>query len=148
MRAHLLVISLFVEAVRMIKDKQGDMGFLEAMLAMMAVVLTLTAFLGAAALLMVADADTDLRFDLEKLGGEVSGGDFVPSYEGYLQEYLDVTGRMYVSVEAEVPGGFCEKSILSLGEDPGSGYQTLFRTAVVQCDGGRVLPAVFRVIAC
>ncbi len=132
----------------MIKNREGDMGFLEAMLAMMAVVLTLTAFLGAAALLMVADADTDLRFDLEKLGGEVSNGEFVPSYEDYLQEYLDVTGRTYVSVEADVPGGFCEKSALSMGEDPGSGYATLFKTTTVSCDGGRILPAVFRVIAC
>ncbi len=124
------------------------MGFLEAMLAMMAVVLTLTAFLGAAALLMVADAETDLRFDLERLDGEIVSGEFVPSYEDYLQEYLDVTGRVYVSVEAFVPGGFCPDRTTSAGEDPGSGYCTLFKTTTVSCDGGRILPAVFRVVAC
>ena len=132
----------------MIRDDHGDMGFLEAMLAMMAVVLALTAFIGAAALLIAADADTDLRFDLEELGGEIVGGEFVPSYEDYLQEYLDVTGRAFVSVEAEVPGGFCQKSVLSAGADPGSGYATLFRTVAVPCEGGRMFPAVFRVIAC
>ncbi len=131
----------------MIRNAEGDMGFLEAMLAMMAVVLTLTAFIGAAALLISADAETDLRFDLEKLGGEVVGDEFSPSYEDYLQEYLDVTGRAYVSVEAEVPG-FCAMSSISAGKDPGSGYTTLFKTATVSGDGGRVLPAVFRVIAC
>ncbi|MBO4348891.1 MAG: hypothetical protein J5812_04890 [Candidatus Methanomethylophilaceae archaeon] len=131
----------------MIRNAEGDMGFLEAMLAMMAVVLALTAFIGAAALLISADADTDLRFDLDKLGGEVVGDEFEPSYEDYLQEYLDVTGRVYVSVEAEVPG-FCAKITTSAGKDPGSGYATLFRTATVSGDGERVLPAVFRVIAC
>jgi len=131
----------------MIRNVDGDMGFLEAMLAMMAVVLALTAFIGAAALLMAADADADLRFDLEKLGGEVADGEFKPAFEDYLQEYLDVTGRSYVSVETEVPG-FCERSVVSAGEDPGSGYFTLFRTSVVSCDGGRAVPAVFRVIAC
>ncbi len=131
----------------MIRNADGDMGFLEAMLAMMAVILTLTAFMGAAAILMAADSDADLRFDAGRLGGEVSGGEFVPSYGDYLQEYLDVTGRRYVSVEAVVPG-FCGMERTSAGEDPGSGYTTLFRTAVVGCDGGRAVPAVFRVIAC
>ena len=68
----------------MIRNAEGDMGFLEAMLAMMAVVLALTAFIGAAALLISADADTDLRFDLDKLGGDVVGDEFEPSYEDYL----------------------------------------------------------------
>jgi hypothetical protein len=131
----------------MIDNADGDMGFLEAIMAMMAVVLALTAFLGAAALLIVADADTDLRFDLDRLGGEVSDGEFRPSYADYLQEYLDVTGRPYVSVEAEVPG-FCPRTAISAGVDPGSGYTTLFRTVAVPCDGGRAVPAVFRVVAC
>ena len=132
----------------MIKNRNGDMGFMEAVLSMMAVVLALTAFLGAAALLITADAESDLRFDAGMLGGEISGGEFIPSYGRYLQEYLDATGRLYVSVEAAVPGGFCEDSLISAGTDPGSGYSTVFRTGSVDCDGGRKVPAVFRVSIC
>ncbi len=115
---------------------------------MMAVVLALTAFLGAAAVLISADSGADLRFNAGMLGGEILDGEFVPSYEGYLQEYLDATGRSYVSVEAEIPGGFCGDNTISAGTDPGSGYSTLFRTAAIGCDGGRKVPAVFRVMIC
>ena len=132
----------------MIGNRSGEMGFMEAVLSMMAVVLALTAFLGAAALLISADSEEDLRFNVGMLGGEIINGEFVPSYECYLQEYLDASGKTYVSVEADVPGEFCEDSSVSLGTDPGSGYSTLFRTMSIGCDGGRKVPAIFRVTIC
>ncbi|MBO4569483.1 MAG: hypothetical protein J5674_06005 [Candidatus Methanomethylophilaceae archaeon] len=125
------------------------MGFLEATLAFMAVVVALTAFLGAAAVLAQHAQEDGLRFDMSALDGAVVDGRFELYYEGYLQEYLDVTGRMYVRVEAEVPGGFCDgRSVVQAGHDPGSGYTSAFHVSVVECEGGRVVPAVYRVVAC
>ena len=130
-------------------DIRGDMGFLEATLAFMAVMVALTAFLGAVAVLASSETEDDLRFDMNALRGNVEDGRFEPYYEDYLQEYLDATGRRYVRVEATVPGGFCEAaSVVQAGTDPGSGYTSAFHTSVVGCDGGRVVPAMYKVVVC
>ncbi len=131
------------------KDNRGDMGFLEATLAFMAVIVALTAFLGAAVLIAQSGHAEDLRFDMNALEGTVVDGRFEPGYEDYLQEYLDATGHQYVRVEAKVPGGFCEEpEAVQAGTDPGSGYSTAFHTSVVECDGGRAVPAIFKVVSC
>lgn len=34
------------------------------------------------------------------------------------------------------------------GTDPGSGYTSAFHTSTVECDGGRVVPAMYKVVVC
>ncbi len=130
-------------------DTKGDMGFMEAVLSMMAVVLALTAFFGAVMLLTASDHGQSYRFDAGMLDGEITDGEFVPGYQDYLREYLDASGKKFVSVDAEIPGGFCgEIKKETAGTDPGRGYTSLFSAGTASDDAGRRIPVWCRVVFC
>lgn len=126
--------------------RRGDMGFMEAMLSMMAVVTVLTAFVAASAMTVSVVSDPTEGLDADMLEAEVSGGELVPHYEGYLRMFLAKTGCIGVSVEASAPG-FSETSIVTVGSMDGDRTSTTY-VSLVPMEGGRMVPAVFEVTVC
>ena len=132
----------------MIMDGRGDIGFMEAMIAMMAVVVVLTAYLGLAA--HVASDPMDPTDSLEEafFTGSVESGRFVPGYVDYVESFLDTSGFSGISVSVSVPGGFCDPpDVLSKGAMDGRMSSRTFMP-LVSDDSGRVFPVVLEVTVC
>ena len=94
----------------MYADDRGDMGFLESMMAVMAVILVLTAFLGLAVGAAGIASDPTEGLDPDKITGEIVDGEFVPAFQDYLEGYLESKDLSGASVTVIVPGAFCETS--------------------------------------
>lgn len=129
-------------------DIRGDMGFMESMVAMMAVVTVLAAFIGVAAHATVVLTDPTEGLDGEMLTGTVVDGMFVPSYEDYVVEYAESRGLSGISVSVTVPGGFCGvPEPLIHGTFDGEVHSRTV-TSTVDAGDGRTIVAVFEVTAC
>lgn len=129
-------------------DRRGDMGFMEAMVAFMAVSVVLTAFMGALATTTVVTADPTGSLDPGEFTGTIEDGVFVPGFVEYIDGFADTRGCDGVTVSVTVPGGFCEEV-----EPYVRGYMDgmLFSRTMsghVADDAGRVLPAFYEVVLC
>lgn len=127
--------------------RRGDMGFTEAMLSTMAVVMVLTAYVAASASMASVQGDLLEGFDLGELDGRVEDGSFVPSYGGYLEEFVSKSGCSGVSVRAEVPGGFASGDVTVFGDMDGP-RDSVTHVSSVDAGGGRRVPTVFEVTVC
>ena len=132
----------------MYTDDRGDMGFMESMIATIAVILVLTSFLGLAVGVAGHSSDPTDGLDPGSMTGRITDGEFVPGFTGYIEGYVESRGLSGASVSVSVPGGFCIPvepfTTGSLDGDPWS--RTL--TSVIPCDGGREVLAIFEVIVC
>lgn len=129
-------------------DDSGDMGFMEAMIATMTVVLVLMAFLGLAVGAAGYSADPTAGLDADLMEASIVGGEFVAGFEGYIGSYVDARGLSGATVNVTVPGGFCaEVEPVVVGEMEG-GTWTRYLTAVVGTDDGRSVLAVYEVVLC
>lgn len=121
---------------------------MEAMVAFMAVMVVLAAYLGVTASLTATAEDPTVGLDPSEFTGTVSDGVFVPSYGDYMGTFLDVSGCRGISVSARIPGGFAEvPEPMTVGVMDGALYA---RTLVSEVsDGsGRTVPAFFEVTVC
>lgn len=124
------------------------MGFMESMIAMMAVVTVLAAFIGVAAHATVVLTDPTEGLDAGMLTGTVEDGTFVPSYGDYVVSYAEAKGLSGISVSVTVPGGFCEvPGPLVYGTFDGDTYSRTV-TSTIDAGDGRTVVAVFEVTAC
>lgn len=124
------------------------MGFMEALVAFMSVMVVLTAYLGVVANVTVVALDPAESLDERRFTATVEDGVLVPGYLDYMGEFLDASGCSGIAVEARVPGGFCQPSDpVVLGSMDGS---TSSRTIVITVsdDNGRTFPAVLEVTVC
>ena len=129
-------------------DRRGEAGFMEAMVAFMAVTVVLAAYLGMLASVAVEDADPTRSLEEDRFTGFIDGGVFTPAYVDYLRDFLDISGCGGVSVSVTVPGGLCGPvEPLTLGSMDGS-LHTRQIISTVGDDAGRELPAVFEVTVC
>lgn len=121
---------------------------MEALLAFMAVMLVLAAYLGVVAAFSMKAADPTGLLDEDEFGGTIEDGVFVPSFTGYLGEFIDVSGCSGISVSVLIPGGFCAiPEPVSAGSLDGLLHSRTFVSEV--SDGaGRIVPAVFEVVVC
>ncbi len=129
-------------------DDCGEIGFLESMVATMAVVLVLTAFLGLAMGASVVSSDPTHDLDPGMLTGEILNGEFFPGYSDYIESYVSMRGLSGATVAVTVPGGFCHAAEpLVIGSMEGDLWSRSM-TSLVGCDGDRSVVAVFEVVLC
>lgn len=128
----------------MLRGRRGDLGFGEAVISMIAVVIVLNAFAFAVASF---DAGSDPEGpDFRMLKGHVVEGRYVFDSEGYLQSYFERHGFSGLCLKVSIPTS-AEDYVISLGSD--TAYRMVHsRTGLVRGDSGAVLPAVYRVFVC
>lgn len=128
-------------------DRKGDMGFMEAMVAFMAVTIVLTGYMGVLATTTVDSSDPAGMLDPDRFTGSLEDGVFVPGFTEYLEGFVWSNGYEGASVVVTVPG-FCEESGPYLvGTLDGSLFGRTI--AGVVSDGyGRTVPAVYEVVVC
>lgn len=132
----------------MYADTCGDMGFLESMIAMMAVITVLMAFLGVSTHTAVVITDPTDGLDPDMMDGRIVDGEFVPGFGEYIADYCDSRGLNGISVTVLVPGGYCEGiPPLTVGEMDGRPF-TRTLTSIIPLDDGRSVTAVFEVTVC
>ena len=128
-------------------DSRGDAGFMEAMVAFMAVTVVLTGFMGVMAGVSVVPADPTESLDPDEFSGAIEEGTFVPGFTDYIEGLVWSEGFEGVSVMVEVPGFGGESGPYVVGSMEGGLHSRTFVGTVT--DGfGRSLPAVFEVILC
>lgn len=129
-------------------DRSGDMGFMEAVVAFMAVTVVLTAFMGALVTTTVVTADPTESLDPGEFSGTVESGVFVPGFEDYIRGFVDTKGLAGASVSVTVPGGFCSWSEpFIVGDVDGMLFSRSIHGTVTD-DSGRTLPALYEVVLC
>ena len=129
-------------------EGKGDMGFMEAMVAFMSVMIVLSVFLGVMANVTIEATDPVGTVDADRITGTVEAGVFIPGYPDYLGEFLDHTGCSGISVSVRIPGGFCEvPPPMTMGTMDGA-VSSRTISSVVEDDNGRCFPAIFEVTVC
>lgn len=131
-------------------DKRGDLGFPEAIMAVMIITLSLTAFMGVVAFDLVNnDDDRSIELDpkiFERLS--LDAGTVVGDLNDELNSMVDRHGYKGISVTCKIPGelGF-ESAVFSVGDLAGDPVFDRFLCSMNSSDG-RVLPAVIEVMIC
>ncbi len=129
-------------------DDRGDMGFMESIVAMLAVVTVAAAFIGVLAYSAGVAADPTDGIDPGMVSGTIADGEFVPGFEDYAVTFAESRGLSGISVSVKVPGGFCAAvPAFTYGSMDGSLY-TRVMTSLVPDDNGRSVLAIFEVTAC
>jgi hypothetical protein len=128
---------------------KGDLGFPEAIMAVMVVTLVLTAYIGLFALdnsrsdTPAPDSDRNLVDGIKIVDGTVSG-DIVPE----LTAFIEKNGYRGMIVRCTVPGGIAEGGVeFTVGEMDGPVTGERFIRSVLS-DDGRLIPIVFEVAIC
>ena len=129
-------------------DRRGDMGFMEAMVAFMAVTVMLTAFMGVLATTMVVTADPTESLDPGEFTGTIEPDGFSSGFTEYVSVFVDTHGLRGAAVTVTVLGGFCpDTGTFTVGDMDGMLYSRSI-PGLVTDDSGRVLPAVYEVVLC
>lgn len=128
----------------MLGNRRGDMGFGEAAISVIAVVLVLNALVFA---VVSFDSGSDPEGpDFPMLKGHVVDGGFVLDSEDYLRSYFDGNGLSGLVLKVSSPG-FMEEFNFSIGSD--TGYERIHSgTGLVNDDEGRSIPVIYRVYIC
>lgn len=129
-------------------DEKGDMGFMESMIAMMAVVLVLSAYLGLLTHSVAQISDPTDGIEASELTGTVDDGAFVPGFEDYVRGYIDSKGLSGASVRVIVPGGFCEDPEPFVIGDISGRTTTASFSSTVDIGDGRTVMAIYEVTLC
>lgn len=128
-------------------DSRGDAGFMETMVAFMAVTVVLTGFMGVMAVVSVVPEDPTESLDSDEFSGTIEEGTFVPGFMGYIEGLVWSDGLEGVSVMVDIPGFGGESGPYVVGSLDGSLHGRTFAGTVT--DGfGRSVPAVFEVMLC
>ncbi len=132
----------------MIKDKKGIGGFMEAITALMVIIVALTAFLGLLAysdlgeLSKTPTIDTEFIEDLELKDGIITG-----ETAGHLGRYVEKNNLNGARLEVIVAGNLCDASLTdSVGEQDGDNVGTVKGTFPIRSDDGRSFVASYEVV--
>lgn len=127
----------------MLNNRKGDMGFGEAAISVIAVVLVLNAFAVAVA---GHDYGSDPgKLDFGMLDFSVSDGKFVLDSVGYVESYIQRENLDGLELKVSCP--LYEDYRCSFGS--GTEYNFIYSgTGVAHDDCGRTIPVVYRVFVC
>lgn len=129
-------------------DERGDMGFMESMIATMAVIAVLTAFIGLAAGTAVTASDPTGDLDADMMTGTITREGFVPGFSEYIDRFVASRGLSGAAVVVTVPGGFCGPvEPYTVGDLTGDVWSRSI-ASVVGTEDGRSVLAVFEVMLC
>ena len=126
---------------------RGDMGFMEAMLSMMAVVLVLMAYLGSVASTITVTGDpVDPLEDLSLEASMVEGTVILESSDD-LPGFIARNGYFGICVTVSVPFFSSDYYEVIVGSMEGD-LHTRSWTGLIPADGGRSIVAVYGVTVC
>lgn len=127
-------------------DRRGDLGFMEAMVAMMVVTMALVMFMGVSSSMVSFHSDPMDMFDGDSLNAKYADGKVVCDNSGTMDGFLMNSGASGVEVVVRIPGFCDEPTKESSGTQEGNVCRRTFMSNV-DGDGGRTLVAVFEVTA-
>ena len=126
-------------------DRRGGMGFVEAMLAVMAVTVVLMMYMSSVATAVLMEADPVSDLDPEQMTAEVVDRRIEVGFEDYLEGFVSEHGINGAAVMVTVPGGFADGPYSTvLGTSAGEVHSRTF-SGNIPADHGRTVSAVFEV---
>ena len=127
----------------MIKDKRGEGGFMEAMLALMMVTVALTAFLSMLAYCEIGvSLDTDFIEDARLIDGRI-----VIEADDRLDRFVDLNGLNGARLSIRIAGTLSDASLTrSSGTEDGDNVSAINGTFPIGSDDGRVFVASYEVV--
>ena len=132
----------------MIKNKRGEGGFMEALVALMMVTIALTAFLGILAYSEIGSSDDEMTLDtgfIEKL--RLVDGDITGETDRQLELFIEKNGLNGTRLTVEVAGTLSDSSMVrDYGTCEGNNVGTMTGTFSIDSDDGRVFAASYEVV--
>ena len=129
-------------------DRRGEMGFAEAMIAVITVSVVLMMYIGTVSTAVGIEVDPLNGLETDRMDVRIEDGRVVPMFGDYLEGFMSANGASGVRVSVEVPGGFIDEPCI-FTSGTGDDYQC-FRSfsQLVSDECGRVLVAVYGVSLC
>jgi len=130
-------------------DRKGDIGFMEAMMSMMVVILTLTAFIGAFSIHMAHENAQRTIFEEDFQDSfSISGKGIVGDPTEAIIRMMEFEGFKGIVVRCSVPGmDSIPDRMFSAGEVTKS-IESTKRLVTLGGDDGRSIPAIIEVAIC
>jgi hypothetical protein len=128
----------------MIEDARGDMGFMEAIVSLMAVTIVIGLYLAFVATSAAAAYDPMERFDIDSLDVDISDG--VSIDVSYLYACIAANDIAGISVTVTVPGFLEDVAEFRVGNVAGLEHSRTF-LRVLPFDNGRNIPVVVEVVS-
>lgn len=132
----------------MIRDKRGEGGFIEAIIAFAAVTTALTIFLGLLAYSELGKADSTVDLDTEFIENmTIENGRFAGYDDSNLQRFIERNGLNGTELKITVAGHLSDASVDdTIGVTEGNNVGTISGTFPVHTDDGRTFVASYEVI--
>ena len=132
----------------MIRDKRGEGGFMEAIIAFAAVTTALTVFLGLLAYTEIGNADNSIDLDTEFIENmTIEDGRFSGYDDSILHRFIERNGLNGIELKVAVAGHLSDASLDDIiGVTEGDNVGTISGTFSVRSDDGRTHVASYEVI--
>ena len=132
----------------MIRDKRGEGGFLEAIIAFAAVTTALTVFLGLLAYSEIGNADSTIVLDTEFIENlTIEDGRFTDYDDSGLRRFIERNDLNGTELKVDVAGHLSDASVDDvIGVTEGNNVGTISGTFSVHSDDGRTFVASYEVI--
>lgn len=132
----------------MIRNKRGEGGFLEAIIAFAAVTTALTVFLGLLAYSEIGNADSTIVLDTEFIENlTIEDGRFTDYDDSGLRRFIERNDLNGTELKVDVAGHLSDASVDDvIGVTEGNNVGTISGTFSVHSDDGRTFVASYEVI--
>ena len=132
----------------MIRDKRGEGGFMEAIIAFAAVTTALTVFLGLLAYSEIGNADSTIDLDTEFIENlTIEDGRFTDYDDSGLRRFIERNDLNGTELKVDVAGHLSDASVDDvIGVTEGNNVGTISGTFSVHSDDGRTFVASYEVI--
>lgn len=126
-------------------DRRGDIGFSEAIVAVIVVTMGLVAFIGVSSAFVSSHSDPLEGLDPDSFDAEVIDGTIVTYHHDFMKRFVSSSGASGMSITVSVPGGFADSPVTDVVGDRSGGMFTRSYVSAIDTDGGRTVAAVFEV---
>ncbi len=130
-------------------DKKGDLGFPEAILAVMIVTLVLMIYLGAFVIQTGTEYVEDPELDDDILSGiSIRDNEFIADIDDGLYKFLERNNYKGIEIECWTPGNLIESHYSHLIGTMDGTIQEEHYLKTIPSDDGRMIPVIFEVAIC